>query len=139
MTKQRGDKFLLQVDTSDNDTPVFTTVAGLRSTGISGKVKPIDVSNKDSGGVRQLLSGGGSQHFTISGAGVFDSGDAHKSVCNLFINKTIKKWQITRGDNSVMTMDCLITQLDYAGEYNGEETFSMTLESAGAITYTPVI
>lgn len=133
MPKQRGDLFLLKVDTTGSG--AFATVAGLRSTGLNARLKPVETTNKDSGGQRELLDGAGIQAFTLTGAGVFDSGSAHETVRSLFLARTRRDWRITRGDGSSLTAPCLVTALDFAGDYDGEETFSITLESAGVVSF----
>ncbi|MFA5120007.1 phage major tail protein, TP901-1 family [Zavarzinia sp.] len=133
MSKQRGDLFLLKVDTTGSG--AYVTVAGLRSTGIKARLKTVDVTSKDSAGTRELLDGAGLQSFTFTGAGVFDSGTAHDTVRSLFLGRTRRNWRIARGDGSTVTAPCLVTALDYAGDHDGEETFSVTLESAGTVTF----
>lgn len=133
MAKQRGDLFLLKVDTTGSG--AFATVAGLRSTGLAARLRPVETTSKDSGGQRELLGGAGVQSFTFTGAGVFDSGDAHDMVRSLFLARTRRDWRISRGDGSTVTAPCLVTALDLAGEYDGEETFSITLESAGTVSF----
>ncbi|MDD3446197.1 MAG: phage tail protein [Zavarzinia sp.] len=133
MAKQRGDLFLLKVDVTGSGS--FTTIAGLRSTGFKARLKAVETTNKDSAGQRELLDGAGVQSFTFTGAGVFDSGSAHTTVRTLFTGRTKRDWRIARGDGSTVTAPCLITALDYAGDHDGEETFSITLESAGALTF----
>ncbi len=133
MSKQRGDLFLLKVDSTGSG--AYVTVAGLRSTGIKARLKTVDVTSKDSAGTRELLDGAGLQSFTFTGAGVFDSGTAHDTVRSLFLGRTRRNWRIARGDGSTVTAPCLVTALDYAGDHDGEETFSVTLESAGTVTF----
>lgn len=133
MSKQRGDQFLLKVDTSGGG--AYVTVAGLRSTGLNARLRPVETTSKDSGGQRELLDGAGIQSFTLTGAGVFDSGTAHETVRTLFLGRTRRNWRITRGDGTTVTAPCLVTALDAAGEHDGEETFSITLESAGAVSF----
>lgn len=133
MTKQRGDLFLLKVDTTGSG--AYATVAGLRSTGFRARLRPVETTSKESGGQRELLEGAGIQSFTFTGAGVFDSGSAHETVRSLFMARSRRNWRITRGDGSTITAPCLVTALDYAGEHNGEETFSLTLESAGTLSF----
>lgn len=133
MARQKGEAFLLQLDGTGGGS--FTTVAGLRATGLAARTRAVDVTAKDSGGFRQLLSGAGVQSFTLSGAGVFDSGAAHAAVQSLFLGRTVRDWRIVRGDGSSYTAPCLVTALDFAGAHDGEESFSLTLESAGTVTY----
>lgn len=133
MARQRGDAFLLQLDQTGSGS--FATVAGLRGTALAGRTRAVDVTAKDSGGFRQLLDGAGLQSFTLSGTGVFDSGAAHDQVQALFLGRVVRDWRILRGDGSSYGGPCLVTALDFAGNHDGEETFSITLESAGAMAY----
>lgn len=133
MARQRGEAFLLQLDSTGAG--AFVTVAGLRSTGLAARTRAVDVTAKDSGGFRQLLAGAGIQSFTLSGAGVFDSGAAHDAVQSLFLGRALRDWRIIRGDGSNYTAPCLVTALDLNGNHDGEESFSITLESAGAVAY----
>ena len=64
MAAQKGSAMLLKVDISGT----ATTVAGLRSTSISMNDEAVDVTTKDSSGLRQLLAGGGVQSFSASGS-----------------------------------------------------------------------
>ncbi|WP_439816224.1 phage tail tube protein [Zavarzinia sp. CC-PAN008] len=133
MARQRGDLFLLQVNLDGGSG--FATVAGLRGTVLSASVQPVDVTAKDSGGFRELLPGAGVQSLTLKGRGVFDSGTAHERVRTLFAARAVVRWRITRGDGSRWTMPAMVTALDYAGDHDGEETFELTVESAGAVSF----
>ena len=134
MARQRGDLFLLEVDAEAED--AFTVLGGLRGTALSGTLRPVDVTAKDSGGARTLLDGAGILAFTFTGTGVFDGDAAHAAAQTLFMGRAVRPWRITRGDGSRYTGPCLITRLDHEGDWDGEETFALTVESAGAITFT---
>lgn len=134
MAKGKGQLFLLQVESATAGT--YLTVAGLRGTTLSGKQQAVDVTSKDSPGFRELLEGAGFMQFTASGSGVFDSGTAHERVLTVFMGKQIKNWQVIRASGDKFTGPMLVTELEYAGNHDGEETYSLTLESAGVIAFT---
>src|SRR3546814_3985988 len=69
MSAEKGSAFLLKV--GDGGSPVaYATVAGLRTTQLSVNGEAVNVTNKDSGGWRELLSGAGVRSVSVSGAGL---------------------------------------------------------------------
>ena len=70
MAAEKGSAFLLKV--GDGGSPVaYATVAGLRTTQLSVNGQAVEITSKDSGGWRELLSGAGVRSVSVSGAGVF--------------------------------------------------------------------
>jgi TP901-1 family phage major tail protein len=55
-----------------------------------------------------------------------------------FFDGTILNYQIVIPDFGTVAGAFQITSLEYAGEHNGEMTYNMAMESAGALTFTPV-
>ena len=70
MPAEKGSAFLLKVG-DGAVTPVYSTVAGLRTTQLSINGDSVVITNKGSGGWRELLSGAGVRSVSASGAGVF--------------------------------------------------------------------
>ena len=58
MSAEKGSAFLLKVG-DGGAPPVFATVAGMRTTQLSVNGEAVNVTSKDSGGWRELLSGAG--------------------------------------------------------------------------------
>lgn len=58
MAAEKGSAFLLKVGDGAMP-PVFTTVAGLRTTQLTINSDTVVITNKGSGGWRELLSGAG--------------------------------------------------------------------------------
>jgi TP901-1 family phage major tail protein len=48
----------------------------------------------------------------------------------------VKSYQIVIPDFGTVEGAFQITSLEFAGEYNGEVTYELSLESAGALTFT---
>jgi len=133
MTAEKGSAFLLKI--GDGGSPVsYTTIAGLRTTQMSINGDPVVITNKDSGGWRQLLSGAGVRSVSVSGAGVFTGSDAETRMKNHALGGTIDAFELSFESGEKMQGDFLISRLDYSGDFNGERSYTMSLESSGAIT-----
>lgn len=147
MAAQKGLDMLLKVNTTGS---TYVTVGGLRSTSITLNDESVDITNKDSLGHRQLLAGGGMNSVSISASGVFTDAATEENVRADFFGQqntsdgssaqtaSFTNYQFLIPDFGTLTGSFQITSLEYAGEYNGEVTYSMSFESAGYITYAAV-
>jgi len=138
MSAQKGKDVLLQI--GDGGSPEsFTTVGGLRSKSIALNAEPVDVTHAESVGAwRELLAGAGVRAVSVTGAGVFRDDAAGEAVRAAFFAHAVDTWRLTVPDFGVLEGPFQIVNLDYAGEYDGEATQSLTLESAGAVTFTAI-
>lgn len=137
MAAQKGSALLLKI--GDGASPeAFTTIGGLRSTSIALNDEAVDVTNKDSSNVRELLANGGVQTVSVSGSGVFTDAASETTLQGEFGASTFKNYQVIIPDFGTYTGAFMVASLEYAGEYNGEVTYSVTLESSGTITFATV-
>lgn len=137
MAAQQGRALLLKVDADGAGN--FVAVAGLRSKGLTLNAQLVDVTNADSVGAwRELLAGAGVKSARVQGQGIFKDQAVDESVRGLFFNAARRAWQVIVPDFGVIEGPFQIAALDYAGEHDGEVSFSLTLESAGALSFTPV-
>jgi TP901-1 family phage major tail protein len=113
--------------------PAFATVAGLRTTQFAINGEAVVVTNKDSGGWRQLLSGAGIRSVSVSGAGVFTGSAAEARIKASALAGTIDDYRLSFESGDSMTGRFLVTRLDYAGDFNGERSYTLSLESSGAV------
>jgi TP901-1 family phage major tail protein len=135
MVAQKGSLFLLKV--GDGGGPeTFTTVGGLRTTRFTVNNTPVDVTNKGSSGMRELLAGGGIQSMSVSGDGVFTDAATEETVRANAAANSINNYQIVSGNGDVWQGAFLITNYGRSGAHTAEETFTISLESSGAITFT---
>ena len=137
MAAQKGSALLMKHGNGASP-EVFTTIAGLRSTDITLNDEIVDVTNKDSSGVRTILLDGGVHSMTISGSGVFTDSASEASLQGEMNASAAQNYQFLIPDFGTYTGGFVLTTLSYAGEFNGEVTYSFTLESTGAITYASV-
>ena len=129
---EKGSAFLLKVGDGAAQ-PQFATVAGLRTTQLSINGEAVVVTSKDSGGWRQLLSGAGVRHVSVSGAGVFTGSAAEMRLKASALSGVIDDYRLTFEGGEMMTGRFLLTRLDYAGDFNGERSYTVSLESSGPV------
>lgn len=72
------------------------------------------------------------QHVSLTAHGIFIGQGAEREVRAAALSGEVKPCQLSFENGDKMTGSFLITRLDYAGRYNGEESYSITVESAGA-------
>ena len=95
-----------------------------------------DISNKDSGSSRLLLPSGGILSMSVSASGVFTDAVSEQTLRSKVHQSTFESYNIIVPDLGTYAGQFMIASLEYAGEYNGEVTYSITLESSGDITFT---
>lgn len=132
MTAERGSAFLLKV--GDGATPpTFATVAGLRTTQLSINGEMVAITSKGSGGWRELLGQAGVRSVSVSGAGVFTGSAAEGRVKASALSGVLDDYRLSFEGGETMTGRFLVTRLDYAGDFNGERTYTLSLESSGQV------
>jgi TP901-1 family phage major tail protein len=133
MAAEKGSAFLLKIG-DGGGTPVYSTVAGLRTTQLSINGEAVVITNKSSGGWRELLPGAGVRSVSVSGAGVFTGSAAEVRLKNNALGGIVDDYQLTFESGERMQGKFLLTRLDYAGDFNGERNFTLALESSGPVT-----
>ena len=132
MTAQRGSAFLLKIGDGAQP-PAYSTVAGLRTTQMSINGDAVVVTHKDSGGWRDLLSGAGTRSVSVSAAGIFLGSGAEAAIRAHALAGTIEDYELSFEDGEKLRGQFLIQRLDYAGDFNGERSYTMQLESSGEV------
>ncbi|WP_375397137.1 phage major tail protein, TP901-1 family [uncultured Sphingomonas sp.] len=132
MAAEKGSAFLLKV--GNGGSPVaYATIAGLRTTQLSINGELVAITSKESGGWRELLSGAGVRSVSVSGAGVFTGSTAETRLKANALAGQIDDYRLSFESGETMTGRFLVTRLDYAGDYNGERSYTLSLESSGAV------
>ena len=140
MAAGKGSSFLLK----ENSTGTPATVGGLRSTSMTINGEAVDITTKDSNAfissgndkARDLLQGGGVRSMSITASGVFTDSSTENILRGFAFDGAIQNYDLVFSDGSKISGAFLITSYERAGEFNGEETYSLTLESSNTITYT---
>ncbi len=136
MTAQRGKDLLIKIgDGAGSET--FTTVAGLRAATLAFNAQTVDITNADSASQwRELLDGGGIASAQISGSGVFKDAASDAALRTAFFAQALTDFQIVIPSFGTVAGPFKLTALQYDGPYDGELKLSLTLASAGALTFT---
>ncbi|RUN77541.1 phage major tail protein, TP901-1 family [Sphingomonas sp. TF3] len=132
MGAERGSAFLLKVGNGASPL-VYATVAGLRTTQMSVNGEMVAITSKDSGGWRELLSGAGVRSVSVSGAGIFTGSAAEVRIKGNALAGTIDDYRLSFESGETLSGRFLVTKLDYAGDYNGERSYTLSLESSGPV------
>lgn len=136
MAAQKGDSLLIKVGDGATPTEGFTTIAGLRTKTLTINAEQVDITNADTTSkMRQLLAGAGIVSLSVSGDGVFTDAATDTTLKTEMLAQTIKNYQVVVPGFGTFEGAFQLTQLEYAGEYNGEATWSLALESAGDVTF----
>ncbi|MDZ7587692.1 MAG: phage tail protein [Parasphingorhabdus sp.] len=132
MAAEKGSAFLLKI--GDGGTPVvYSTIAGLRTTQMSVNGEAVAITNKGSGGWRELLSGAGVRSVSVAGAGVFTGSGAETRIKGHALAGIIDDYELSFEGGERLRGQFLVTRLDYSGDYNGERSYTLSLESSGVI------
>lgn len=138
MAKYKGRDLRIKVRVSTSP-DVYTAVGGIRSESMTINSETVDVTDKDSAGWRNLLEGAGITSMSVKGSGVVsDNAVFTDHVMVAKMANTHLHIKIESGAGDTWVGDFAIPSVERGGEYNKEETFSITLESAGTVTYTAV-
>ena len=132
MAVEKGSAFLLKVGDGAVP-PAFATVAGMRTTQLSINGEAVVVTHKGSGGWRELLSGAGVRSVSVSAAGVFTGSAAEVRVKGNALAGVIDDYRLSFEGGETLTGKFLVTRLDYAGDFNGERSYTLNLESSGVV------
>ncbi|WP_036305389.1 phage major tail protein, TP901-1 family [Methylopila sp. 73B] len=132
----KGRDVLLKLNTVST---TFVTVGGAREATITINNEAVDVTSSDDAGIRKLLEGAGVNSISVKMSGVYIDDAPSTAIRSAAMTNAHKKFQIVMPKTSgtyVYEGLFMIASLEEAGTYNGMITYSLTLESAGAVTLT---
>jgi len=134
MAKQKGSDMLLKLDTTGSGN--YVTVGGIQTNRFSIRKGEAEVTNQGSPSkFRELLEGAGITAMSISGSGVMDSASPNSLLRQLVMAGTIRNWQVIVPGEGTYTGPFQITQYERNGPHDRHIDFSISLESAGEISF----
>lgn len=137
MSAEKGRAFLLKI--GDGGMPeTYDVIGGMRATSFRINNETVDVTNKSSGGWRQLLSGAGIRHVSLSGSGIFTNSVSEGLVQSKALDSSVNNYQVIFESGDSFDGAFQVTSLEYSGDYNGERTYALALESSGPVSFTGV-
>jgi TP901-1 family phage major tail protein len=132
MPAEKGSAFLLKVG-DGGQPPTFATVAGMRTTQMSVNGEAVNVTSKESGGWRELLSGAGVRSVSVAASGIFTGSAQELRVKANALAGLADDYELSFESGERLRGRFLVTRLDYSGDYNGERNYALSLESSGPV------
>lgn len=133
-----GRLVLLAIETGTEGAGTYVSVGGLRDTTITVSNATVDTTSKESAGIRQLLDAKTLNSVSISGSGVFLNGAELKTIRDAALAGDHKNFRVTTAGTSTAgvtyTGQFAITSFDETGAHDGEQQYSISLESSGTVT-----
>lgn len=114
----------------------FTVIGGLKASSIKLGANLIDTTRMSSADWRELLTGYGERQVTISGQGIFTNDTYEQLLRTKFLNLTSWNYQLIDQDGNIWAGAFMIKDLEFKGSDKDAQTYSMTLENNGAVTFT---
>jgi len=137
MAAEKGRAFLLKIGDGGNP-ETFDVVGGMRSTSLRINNEMVDVTNKTSGGWREILSGAGLRKISLSGSGIFTDSASETSLQAKALASSVDNYEVVFESGAKFSGAFQVTSLEFAGDYNGERTYSIALESSGVVSFASV-
>jgi TP901-1 family phage major tail protein len=132
MTAYRGRNLTLKFG-AGGSAPIITQA---RSHTLTVNNEIVDITNKDSNGYRTLLEDAGVRSASISIEGIVDNTTAFESFKAAAMIGTIGTYRLEFADGDVFEGLFQPTSFAVSGSHNNEQTFTASLESSGAWTFT---
>lgn len=116
---------------------VSQAVAGLRNKRLTMNAEAVDVTNSDSvGRWREYLDGCGVRSMDISGDGVFLDDLGAAVAVDMHMSNSIRNASVFIPGLGTFEGKFKLTQCEFSAPYNDGVTYSVSLASAGVITFT---
>lgn len=129
----KGSSVLLKKGTAASG----TTIGGMRTTGWTINSENVDVTTADNANRwRELLPEAGIKNMSITMSGVLSTTTTHQGLVSDMIAQTVDAYGLILDDFGYFDGDFMLSSVESSGEYNGEATYSITLESGGDVTFT---
>lgn len=124
MTADVGRNIVMAVDSEP--------LAGVRSKNPSFNKEPIDITDDDSSGWRELLATPGQRDVSIPVSGITKSPRLRQAFFN---SEVLHGVTLTYPDGGVLSGSFFLGSYKETGEYNGAITFDTEYQSSGEIIY----
>jgi len=113
----------------------YKTIGGMRTTRFLLNNQLVDITNKNSGRWRDLLSGVGTSSLSITGSGVFTNSESEKLVRKAAFDHDKIEFAIIFGNGDKLAGNFVVSTYERVGNVSEEEIYNIALESSGQINY----
>ena len=136
MAAQKGKDLLIKVSSDGTAVGTMTAIAGLRSPSVTINGEAPDVTTADSANrFRELLAGAGVRSVEVSGSGIFQDDAAIEDLRGHVMGGTHAYLEVVGPDWGEFAGLFHVSSLELSGDHDGEVGFTVSLASAGEITW----
>jgi len=115
----------------------LTTVAAVRTRSMTLGNEVVDITSDDDNGFRTMLAEPGNKTLDLTVEGVFK--DATMLTVAMSGTDIMEAFSILFPSIGTIAGDFLVTSFEAGAAYNEAGTFSCSLQSSGAFTFTPAV
>lgn len=135
MTANKAELLLLKIGDGASPAESFITLGGLRSTRMTVNRNPVTATDVLSEGWRRVLDEAGNAAVRVQGSGLFLNSAAEAVLRGQTMAGTVTNYQLHFGNGDCLSGAFVVSQYERSGKVGDMEAFSLTLESAGAMSY----
>ena len=132
MTAYAGRNFTLSRGTGGG----AVVITQCRTLSFTVNHQPVEITNKDSAGWQTFLENAGTKGAQIQFEGLVDNTAVFESFHSDCQTGTIASYRLVYGDGDVLEGAFHPANLQVSGGFDNEQTFTATLNSSGALTFT---
>ncbi len=137
MTAKSGALVLIKAG-NGGDPEIFTTIGGLRTSQITINQELLDASNLESGAWQKLLANAGMRSLRMSGSGIYTNSVSENTLRGYAFSGSAHHYQFIFAGGSVVSGAFIIISYQSSGDFDDVETYEITLQSAGTISFSGI-
>ena len=115
-----------------------SVIAGVRTKTVTINGEPIDITSDDDSGFRTMLATAGLRSIDLSVEGVTKDSTLRAIVAGVS-SQLLTDITVEYPNGDTIEGDFYLVNIEESGEYQDALTFSASLQSSGAFTYTPAV
>ena len=112
------------------------SIAGVQTKGLTCNNEPVDVTDDDSLGWREVMAVAGLKTVELPVSGVLKNLELLEAFFNSAGGSQVYAITVTYPDGSVAAGNFFLASINETGESNGAKTFDSTWQSTGEVTFT---
>lgn len=114
-----------------------SVIAAMRTTSFTIQGQAVDVTDKNSSGqYRELLAAAGVVSVSVSAKGFLSGSSQTQTLVGRALARSVDDYRLVFDNGDVLEGPFQLVHFEAAGDYNGEQTYQLGLESGGALTFT---
>ncbi len=111
-------------------------IGALRQTGFQAAGAAVEVTDRGSAGqYRELLPGAGIARVRIEAAGLLQGASQSGVLMARVLARSVNSYRLDYNNGDVLSGSFQLTSFAVRGDVGGEQSYQLTLESAGALSF----